>query len=55
MDFSNYTNGAPPDTPLALAEELAAAAKGKYEDPANTSASTDSLLYDLLGKLTLVV
>jgi hypothetical protein len=53
--FSNYIpNSAPPGTSLALAEELAAAAMGKYEDPSNTSASTDSLLYDLLGKLNLV-
>jgi hypothetical protein len=51
-NFSNYTNGAPTGTPLALAEELAVAAKGKYEDPAN--GNTGSLLYDLLGKLNLV-
>jgi hypothetical protein len=53
--FSNYTPGSPLNSQLALAEDLATAAKGKYEDPANTSASTDSLLYDLLEKLNLVV
>jgi hypothetical protein len=51
--FSNHTNGgAPPGTSLAFADDLAAAAKTKYEDP--VTGNTGSLLYDLLSKLKLV-
>jgi hypothetical protein len=51
--FANHANGSgAPGTSLALADDLAAAAKAKYEDPA--ASNTDTRLYDLLNKLKLV-